>query len=145
MADVVSPAKRSRMMAGIKSKNTKPELVVRSALHDRGLRFRLHRDDLPGKPDLYFPKFRSAVFVHGCFWHGHDCKYFKLPKTNSDFWLNKIKANQARDIRNVENLEKKGIRSTIIWECETKSSTEIFKLRIDNVARWIQTNQKSVD
>lgn len=145
MADVVSPSKRSQMMAGIKSKDTKPELVVRSALHDRGLRFRLHRNDLPGKPDLYFPKFRSAVFVHGCFWHGHDCKYFKLPKTNSDFWLNKIKANQARDIRNVENLEKKGIRSTIIWECETKSPTEIFKLRIDNVARWIKTNQKSVD
>ncbi|MCP5396451.1 MAG: DNA mismatch endonuclease Vsr [Sphingomonadaceae bacterium] len=97
MADIVSPSKRSQMMAGIKSKDTKPEVLIRIALHRRGLRYRLHRSDLPGKPDLYLKKYKSAIFVHGCFWHGHDCKYFKLPKSNTDFWSEKISANQKRD------------------------------------------------
>ena len=141
MADIVSPSKRSQMMAGIRAKNTKPELLVRRALHDRGFRFRLHRTDLAGKPDLYFPKFKSAVFVHGCFWHAHDCKLFKLPRTNTEFWEEKLMANRKRDQRNLINLETQGVRSIVIWECETRSTPDAFATRMDEVARWLRSAQ----
>jgi DNA mismatch endonuclease, patch repair protein len=98
MADIVPKAKRSEMMAGIRGKNTRPEMLVRRALHAHGYRFRLHRKDLPGKPDIVLPKYRAVIFVHGCFWHGHDCHLFKWPKTREDFWIQKIKNNQERDI-----------------------------------------------
>ena len=98
-ADSVTPDVRSRMMAGIRGKNTKPELAMRSALHRRGFRFRLHCKELPGKPDLVFRKFRAVIFVHGCFWHGHGCHLFKWPKTRSEFWQQKIHSNIDRDRR----------------------------------------------
>ena len=96
-ADIVTPAVRSRMMAGIRGKDTRPELVLRTALHRRGFRYRLHRRDLPGTPDLVFPGRKAVIFVHGCFWHGHDCHLFHWPQTRADFWRGKIGGNIARD------------------------------------------------
>lgn len=120
MTDVVDPATRSRMMSGIRSKNTKPEMLIRKALHAQGFRFRLHVKDLPGKPDLVFPKYKAVVFVHGCFWHGHDCQYFKTPKTRTDFWVAKIEANKNRDQHNIQRLQRAGWRVLVVWECSTK-------------------------
>ena len=116
-ADIVSPAVRSRMMAGIRGKNTKPELLLRSELHRLGFRFRLHRQDLPGRPDLVFPKRGAAIFVHGCFWHGHDCHLFRLPKSRTEFWKEKIAGNVARDQRQIAALKEAGWRVGIVWEC----------------------------
>ena len=139
MADIVSPGKRSEMMAGIRHKDTKPEMLVRRSIHDRGFRFRLHRKDLPGKPDLYFPKYRAAVFINGCFWHGHDCKFFKLPKTNTDFWRTKIEGNRERDRVNLEKLEDRNIRYSTIWECATRLPCEQFQSEMDNLAAWLKS------
>lgn len=118
MADIVSPAKRSQMMSGIRGKNTKPEIAVRKFLHKKGLRFRLHAK-LPGKPDLTFPKYKTVVFVHGCFWHRHEgCRFSTTPKNNADFWLEKFAANVERDIRATAQLESLGWRVLVIWECQ---------------------------
>jgi DNA mismatch endonuclease (patch repair protein) len=119
MADVVDKATRSRMMSGIHAKNTKPELLVRKALHARGFRFRLHVNKLPGKPDLVFPKHRAVVFVHGCFWHRHQyCKFATVPKNNADFWAKKLDANRRRDLLHGQQLRALGWRALTIWECE---------------------------
>lgn len=118
MVDVVDPATRSRMMSGIRGKNTKPELLVRRYLHGAGLRFRLHVKDLPGKPDLVFPKYKTVVFVHGCFWHQHPgCKYAYVPKSNSSFWISKLNRNRERDAQKIAALKILGWRSLVIWEC----------------------------
>lgn len=127
--DIVSPAKRSQMMAGIRGKNTKPELVVRSIAHGLGLRYRLHRNDVPGRPDLLFPKHRTAVFVHGCFWHRHDCGLAAVPKTRTEFWLTKFATNVERDRRHRAELEVQGWRVLEIWECETRD-TEAVERRL---------------
>jgi len=121
VADIVSPEKRSQMMAGIKSGNTSPELIVRKALHKAGFRFRLHRKDLPGRPDIVLPKHRAVVFVNGCFWHGHDqCNLFRLPKSRSEFWEAKINGNKARDARDILELESRGWKPIVVWECAVK-------------------------
>jgi DNA mismatch endonuclease (patch repair protein) len=117
--DKVSTAVRSRMMSAIKGKNTKPELLVRSVVHSLGLRFRLHGEQLPGRPDLVLPRHRTVVFVHGCFWHRHDCGLAAVPKTRTAFWESKFAANVARDSRNRSALERMGWRVVEIWECET--------------------------
>jgi len=118
---------RSRNMSAIKSKNTKPEIAVRKLLHSMGYRFRLHRKDLPGSPDILLPKYKTVIFVHGCFWHRHEnCKYASNPKTRVEFWNKKFKDNILRDIKNQERLKSLGLKSKIIWECETKN---IEKLR----------------
>lgn len=132
-ADVVTPEQRSRNMSKIKGKNTKPEMIVRSACHELGLRYRLHRKDLPGTPDLVFPKYRLCLFVHGCFWHRHPgCKYAYTPKSRLDFWLPKLAKNVERDINAQRALEVSGWRVSIIWECQTKNTdtlrTEIQKM-----------------
>lgn len=109
-------------MSRIRSKNSKPEMVVRKFLHGQGLRFRLHVKDLPGKPDLVLRKYKTAIFIHGCFWHGHEgCRYFVLPKTNEAFWKTKIFANKERDKAAVKALKKDKWRIIEIWECEIKS------------------------
>jgi DNA mismatch endonuclease (patch repair protein) len=116
------------MMAGIKGKSTKPELAVRRMAHQLGYRFRLHSKDLPGSPDLVFPRLKLAVFVHGCFWHRHEaCRYAYSPKTNVEFWDRKFKNNVLRDIRAKEGLEDMGWRVAIIWECETQDPVDLRK------------------
>jgi DNA mismatch endonuclease (patch repair protein) len=124
MADVVSPEVRSRMMSGIRGKDTKPEMIVRRGLHARGFRFRLHDKRLPGKPDLVFPKYHAVIFVHGCFWHGHGCHLFKWPKTREAFWREKIEGNQERDAEINQQLMRTGWRVIEIWECALKGKTD---------------------
>ena len=123
MPDVVSPATRSRMMSGIRGKNTAPELQLRSALHRRGFRYRLHDRTLPGKPDMVLPRYRAVILVHGCFWHQHDCHLFKWPQTRTDFWERKIKGNRDRDKRVLSLLKADGWRVLTVWECALKGKT----------------------
>ncbi|NWB98313.1 DNA mismatch endonuclease Vsr [Pseudomonas gingeri] len=120
--DVVTPEHRSRIMSRIKGKNTKPEMVVRSVCHEMGFRYRLHRKDLPGTPDLVFPKHRLCIFVHGCFWHRHPgCKYAYTPKSRLEFWLPKLAKNVDRDVKAQQALKALGWRVAVIWECHTKN------------------------
>lgn len=120
---------RSALMAMVRGKDTKPELVVRSTLHAMGFRFRLHRRDLPGSPDIVLPRLRLAILVHGCFWHRHEgCRLASMPKTRKDFWGAKFEANVRRDRRNVEAIRGLGWRAEVVWECETRSSNLIETL-----------------
>ena len=144
-ADSVAPEVRSRMMAGIRGKDTQPELAVRSALHARGFRFRLHRRDLPGNPDLVFPKHRAVVFVHGCFWHGHDCHLFRWPKTRPEFWRRKIESNVERDRRRHIELVSSGWRVATIWECVLKGRGRIpISVVAERCAEWLQSDRKEL-
>lgn len=121
MTDVHDSKTRSYNMSQIKSKNTKPEIFVRKYLHSKGLRFRLHNNKLPGKPDLTLPKYYTVIFVNGCFWHGHNgCKYFKLPKTRTEWWKEKIEETRKRDQSAKSLLKEKGWRVFVIWECDLK-------------------------
>lgn len=127
MADFVSKSERSRMMSSVKSRDTKPEVRVRSAAHQLGLRFRLHRKDLPGRPDLVFPRWRVVIFVHGCFWHQHSgCSRATIPQSNHEFWREKFRKNMERDAQNLRDLIELGWRPEIIWECETKSRDQLI-------------------
>lgn len=126
MADVLTPEQRRRNMAAIKGKNTKPEMVVRQLVHSLGYRYRLHRKDLPGKPDLVFPSRRKIIEVYGCYWHMHDCPYGKVvPKTNAEFWQTKRLSNVTRDKENMEELAKQDWRVLVIWECEVKDKNQL--------------------
>ena len=130
MTDVVSPAKRSQMMSGIKGKNSLPEMLVRKALFAMGYRFRLHRRDLPGTPDIAMPGRRIAIFVHGCFWHGHDCaRGARMPKANAVYWAAKIARNRVRDAAAREELTAMGWDVLTIWECEMKRDDLESRLR----------------
>ena len=126
MADIVDSKRRSQLMAGIRGRDTAPELAVRRIAHRMGLRFRLHRKGLPGRPDLVFPKHRLAVFVHGCFWHRHEgCPFSHIPKTRTAYWAEKFERNVARDKRNREALQCLGWRVVVIWECEVGDETAV--------------------
>ena len=117
---------RSRNMSAIKSKNTKPEIKVRKVLHSMGYRFRLHSKDLPGSPDIVLPKFKTVIFVHGCFWHRHEnCKYASTPKTRKEFWESKFKANVKRDLEIQEKIKNIGWKYVVIWECEARNIESI--------------------
>ena len=107
-------------MSRIRGKSTSPEIAVRKALHKAGFRFRLHRKDLPGKPDIVLPKYKTVIFVHGCFWHSHGCKDSRTPKTNTEFWCSKLTQNVRRDMGNIRNLKNLGWNVKVIWECEIK-------------------------
>lgn len=121
MPDVHSPEIRSKNMAAIKAKNTKPEMLVRKFLHANGYRYKLHDKSLPGKPDIVLPRYKTVIFVHGCFWHGHkNCKYFVVPKTRTEWWLNKINGNIANDVKGANTLKKGGWKIIAIWECQLK-------------------------
>jgi DNA mismatch endonuclease (patch repair protein) len=132
MADVHDKKTRSYNMSQIKGKNTKPEMLVRKFLHANGFRYRLHVKDLPGKPDIVLPKYKTVIFVHGCFWHGHkDCKYFVVPKTRTEWWLTKINSNIANDTKASKALKKEGWKMIHLWECDLKPSkaqTTLFSL-----------------
>jgi len=139
MVDTVDKATRSRMMAAIRGKDTKPELALRKALHARGFRYRLHGKNLPGKPDLVFPKHRAVCFVHGCFWHRHqNCRYATTPKTSRHFWENKFSATVARDRRNHTRLLKAGWRVAIVWECALRGKR--FMATVSEIEEWLTSN-----
>lgn len=141
MADIVSPEKRSQMMAGIKGKNTKPELSIRKALHKRGFRYRVHAKNLPGKPDLVFPKYNAVLFIHGCFWHGHDCHLFKWPGTRVEFWKQKITRNQLVDKTASDKLRDEGWRIGIIWECSLRGKTKrSFDYIVNETDKWLRSD-----
>ena len=145
-ADTVSTAVRSRMMAAVKGKNTKSELVVRSALHRRGFRFRLHRKDLPGKPDLVFTGRNAVIFVHGCFWHGHNCHLFRWPKSREAFWRDKIGNNIERDRNQRAALADAGWRIGTVWECALKGKTRLpFDSVVDQCAMWLKSDIKTLE
>ncbi|WP_309761248.1 very short patch repair endonuclease [Agrobacterium pusense] len=123
MTDNLTPTNRSLMMAKVRDRNTQPEIKVRRIAHALGLRFRLHRKELAGSPDLVFPKYRVAIFVHGCFWHQHPgCSRATMPKSRTDFWSQKLARNVERDRRAISDLESRGWQVEVIWECETKKS-----------------------
>jgi DNA mismatch endonuclease (patch repair protein) len=123
MADVHDKKTRSYNMSRIRNKDTKPELIVRKFLFSKGFRYRLHVKDLPGTPDIVLPKFKTVIFVHGCFWHGHEgCKYFVIPKTRTEWWLDKINGNKTNDIKSIKLLKKSGWKVIQIFECKLKSS-----------------------
>jgi DNA mismatch endonuclease (patch repair protein) len=129
MTDVFDPEKRSAVMRAVKSRDTTPELKVRRAAHALGLRFRLGRNDLPGKPDLVFPSRRAALFVHGCFWHGHDCaRGARMPQTNRAYWQAKIARNIARDGTSLVSLRELGWKPAVIWECEIRDARKLARL-----------------
>jgi DNA mismatch endonuclease, patch repair protein len=121
VADVQNKATRSYNMSCIRAKNTRPEMLVRKFLHAQGFRYTLHNKKLPGKPDIVLPKHKTIIFIHGCFWHGHkNCKFFVVPKTRTEWWLNKINSNIANDTRAVKALKKEGWRIIHLWECDLK-------------------------
>lgn len=146
MADIVSPEKRSLMMAGIKGKNTKPELAMRSGLHALGFRYRIHVKNLPGKPDLVFPKYKAVLFVHGCFWHGHDCHLFKWPSSRVDFWTAKINRNKEIDQISIERLQNAGWRVGTVWECALKGKTRRALVDvIEECGQWLLSNSNTLE
>lgn len=117
MVDRLTPDQRRLNMSRVRAKDTRPEMIVRRLLHSLGFRFRLHCRDLPGRPDIVLPRYRAAIFVHGCFWHGHDCSLFRMPATRTEFWAAKIAVNRRRDGDAVSGLRDAGWRSLLIWEC----------------------------
>ncbi|MDX0532969.1 DNA mismatch endonuclease Vsr [Sinorhizobium medicae] len=144
MTDVVSPEKRSQMMAGIKGKNTKPEIVVRKGLFALGLRYRIHDKRLPGKPDIVFPARKAVVFVEGCYWHGHDCHLYKVPSSRTEFWTTKIDGNRQRDRRVRDELRAQGWRYLTVWECALKGRTRLpFPVVIDRIRAWLESTEST--
>ena len=130
------------MMSGIKGKNTKPEILVRKELYLRGFRYRLHVKDLPGRPDLVLKKYNAVLFVHGCFWHGHTCRYFKIPKSRTEFWVDKIQKNRDRDHYQIEALLALGWRVLLIWECAVRSTTKgRTGVLTDKIVRWLVSDE----
>ena len=146
MTDIVDQATRSRMMSGIRGRDTKPELRIRKALHARGFRYRVHQTRLPGKPDIVLPRFHAVVLVHGCFWHGHDCPLFRLPETRTEFWRDKIARNQARDCEVVKALRDAGWRRATVWECSLRGPQRLdFGILIDNLCDWLHDGQVDLE
>jgi DNA mismatch endonuclease (patch repair protein) len=144
MIDVVDKATRSRMMSGIRGRNTKPEWLIRRGLHARGFRYRLHARELPGKPDLVLPKHGAAIFVHGCFWHGHGCHLFKWPASREEFWRAKIESNIQRDARNIAALLDAGWRVATIWECglRCKGAPEAA---VEQLSDWLISGEAGME
>ena len=150
MADIVDQETRSRMMAGVGRKDTKPEMILRKTLHARGLRYRLHARDLPGCPDLLFPKYRAVVFVHGCFWHRHEgCRYTTTPATRPEFWKRKFAANVERDADVLSQLASNGWRVAIVWECALRkpdlvpSATQAVKEWLNSEDTFLELSEPS--
>ena len=142
MADTVDKATRSRMMAGIRGKDTKPEKAIRSALHSAGFRYRVHVAGLPGKPDIVFPKYKAVIFVHGCFWHRHaDCWWSTTPSSNAVFWAEKFAQNVARDNRNIVDLKKMGWRVATVWEGRSGGSHRAVAYRKQAKSHFAEARQ----
>lgn len=136
MADTVTPERRSQIMSKIRGTGTKPEWAVRRLVHGMGFRYRLHRKDLPGRPDLVFPSRKKLIFVHGCFWHKHDdgsCKSFRYPQSNKEYWVPKLDRNAERDAENQAKLAEMGWKILVVWECEIRSDPELG----ERIARFL--------
>lgn len=146
MIDIVDRTTRSRMMAGIRAKDTKPEIAIRRGLHNAGFRYRLHDKTLPGRPDLVFRRYNAVVFVNGCFWHGHSCALFKWPSTRPAFWQQKIRGNVQRDTRDRERLAAKDFRVLTIWECALKGRGQLgYESVIALASDWLRSRRPSGD
>lgn len=144
MVDVVNPATRSRMMSGIGTRDTKPELMVRKSLHAQGLRYVLGGAKLPGRPDIVFPSRKVAIFVHGCFWHWHGCQLSKIPSSNTEFWQIKLAGNKSRDLVAELSLISAGWRVAVVWECATRGPMSAkFESQMQTLSRWIA--KKSIE
>ena len=145
MTDVVDKETRSRMMSGIQGKNTKPELIIRSALHRDGFRFRIHVKNLPGKPDIVLKKFKAVIFIHGCFWHKHNCRFFKWPKSRVDFWKEKLNKNADNDAKNIKKLADLQWRICIIWECALRGANkDVDSVKI-KIEKWLKSTSKYLE
>ena len=143
MTDIVSPEVRSRMMASIKSRDTKPEMLVRRYLHGRGFRYALGKRSLPGKPDLAFRRHNAVIFVHGCYWHGHQgCRFATTPATRAEFWRAKIGANAERDVRVILELRKLDCRVAVVWECALRKRPELALRRLE---RFLVSNRARIE
>jgi DNA mismatch endonuclease (patch repair protein) len=146
MPDVLSPRQRSYCMSRIRSKNTKPELVIRRALFSLGFRYRLHVRRLPGCPDLVFAKYRAVIFIHGCLWHRHNCHLFQWPRTNPAFWRRKITKNCANDEKNLMQLRAAGWRVMTVWECAIRGRQRKDPVQVSRkIARWLSSGQKQAE
>lgn len=146
MPDIVPSDVRSRMMSGIKGKDTRPEMILRQGLHKLGFRYRLHDRQLPGKPDMVFPRYRAVIFAHGCFWHGHECHLFKWPSTREEFWHKKISRNKEVDATNISRLLQLGWRIGIVWECSLKGKYRINSEEvIELCAQWLTSDIQSIE
>jgi DNA mismatch endonuclease, patch repair protein len=146
MADVVPPEVRSRMMAGIRGKDTKPEIMLRKGLHAAGFRYKLHDRTLPGRPDMVFPRHRAVLFAHGCFWHGHDCHLFKWPKSRQEFWTAKIGSNREVDTRSETALTAAGWRLGIVWECALKGRARLpLPSILEACTRWLRSDEQQLE
>jgi DNA mismatch endonuclease (patch repair protein) len=142
MADIVSRETRSRMMAGIRGKNTKPEILIRKALSARGFRYRLHGRKLPGHPDLVFARRKAVIFVNGCFWHRHECTLFKWPGTRREFWQTKLARNAEKDAEVLADLAERGWRVLVVWECALRGRTRLGEGEaISAIADWLNSEQ----
>ncbi len=145
MTDIVNQETRSRMMAGIRGKDTKPETTLRKALHARGLRYRIHAGDVYGRPDLVFPKFRAVVFVHGCFWHRHvGCRYATTPATRADFWMKKFTENTQRDKEVRHHLASNGWRVATVWECALRKA-DLVPAAAETVIQWLNSEESLLE
>jgi DNA mismatch endonuclease, patch repair protein len=136
MPDKCNKETRSRMMSGIKNKNTRPEIMIRKELFGNGFRYRLHNGKLPGKPDLVFKKYMAIVFIHGCFWHRHNCRYFVWPKSNTEFWRKKINGNKRNDQKVIKQLQSMGYRICVFWECVTRDNV-LFSKAMKKLLKWL--------
>lgn len=146
MGDVHDPETRSRNMAAIRSRDTKPEMMIRKALHASGLRYRLNVRALPGKPDIVLPRHRAVVFVHGCFWHRHECELFRWPASRTEFWRDKLNGNVARDMTTADALDKAGWRQAVIWECALKGRKKPdFQETMQRLIAWIRSNEQAIN
>ncbi|MCG8314925.1 MAG: very short patch repair endonuclease [Pseudomonadales bacterium] len=140
--DTVDQAKRSEIMSKVGQKDTGPEMLLRSALHQRGLRYRLHERKLPGSPDLVFPKYHALIFVHGCYWHSHGCYRSTVPKTRREFWVKKFEDNKMRDQRNTDRLSELGWRVLIVWECALKGKKALPLFSVaEMVNNWLLSSE----
>ena len=144
MVDNVDRLTRSRMMASVRGKDTKPEVLLRKALHARGFRYRTHVTNLTGKPDIVLKRYQAVILVHGCFWHGHDCRLFRLPATRRKFWKEKIRRNRERDSKVLQALSEDGWRCLTVWECAIRGPEKRnFSELIDEVACWLTAGGKT--
>lgn len=150
MADIVDASTRSRMMSGIRSKDTRHEIEIRKRLFALGFRFRIHDSRLPGKPDIVLPRYKAIIFIHGCFWHAHDCILFKMPSTRTRFWAKKLSVNKGKDRLNIEALRLLGWRVLTIWECSFRGTGKNRDRELDKVinktVRWLMSikNRKEI-